>query len=160
MVWCAKGNKATLTNYRRKALAFFRLRLVLKKWRPFGHLRWQLSILDASACGFKRTVVTTVCVPKVIVVTFVDSPLSIFIGYRNLLPDFNPHVFGHMNFISVREEQIEYVFYYNECNSLAKGRCGIRTHAPRSDLTHFECVPLSRAWVIFPNVMINFLSID
>jgi len=40
VVWCAKGNKATLTNYWRKALAFFRLRLVLKKWRPFGHLRW------------------------------------------------------------------------------------------------------------------------
>ena len=68
---------------------------------------------------------------------------------------FNPHVFGHMNFISVREEQIEYVFYYNECNSLAKGRCGIRTHAPRSDLTVFETVPFSQAWVIFQDAMIN-----
>ena len=68
---------------------------------------------------------------------------------------FNPHVFGHMNFISVREEQIEYVFYYNECDSLAKGRCGIRTHAPWSDLTVFETVLFSRAWVIFQDVMIN-----
>lgn len=38
VVLFAKGNKATLTNYQRKTLAFFRLRLVLKKWLTYWSL--------------------------------------------------------------------------------------------------------------------------